>query len=357
MDFYKEFSSNTLAPSGNQSFFLSDNLPIKARSFYKVFAGGKYNYSLMFSNIIDSTFADGSHSQKNYCCKEWTIKNATVGLVGGDTKDLSNPILANKTQLKFNGKTEKTVGYKEIFWCDAFPFEAKKDDYICLEIEFFGTEIPYFEEILIPTYVKEGEKWISNNKTPLCAMLGCDRKVEKKVGFLGDSITEGIGTGNNSYAWWCAKIAEFVGEKHSFWDLGIGFGRIDDVATDEMWLSKAKKLDIVTLCMGVNDISQGFDTDSVINNIEKTVDILIENGVRAILFTVPPFDWQGDKINKWKRVNDYINTELSKKAEIFDTVSVWGMDKPNENISRFGGHPNEEGCLKLAEKFVKEIKL
>ena len=68
MDFFKQYTSNTLAGSSNQSYFLSDNTVQTGRVFYKVFAGGRYNYSFMFTNVIDSTYADGTHSKANIKC-------------------------------------------------------------------------------------------------------------------------------------------------------------------------------------------------------------------------------------------------------------------------------------------------
>ena len=196
-------------------------------------------------------------------------------------------------------------------------------------------------------------KWVESNRTPLSNMIGVKREVKHKIGFLGDSITEGIGTDKNSYEWWNAKIAELSGEENSYYNLGIGFGRADDIATDGIWLERAKHLDIVTLCAGVNDICQGFKADKIKDNLTKIVKILKKNDVRVILFTVPPFDYDEEKTRVWNEVNSYIVNELSEQAEIFDTVSIWGEDAPNQSRARYGGHPNKEGSLSLANEFVK----
>ena len=356
MNYFDTYVSNSIAPSSNQSYFIGDGKPFTTRSFYKVTVGGKYEYSFLFSNKIYSTFADGSHSWANLECDNWEILSLKAILVDGNVKDLSNPKILREFQLTFNGKISKEITKESDVFTDGIVIEADKNDYICLEMELKGDgKIPYFEEILIPAYRQEGnDNWVQNNKTPLANMIGVKREVSKKVGFLGDSITEGCGTENNSYDAWCAKIAEKSSEEYSFWNLGIGYGRADDIATDGIWLNRAKNLDIVTVCIGVNDICQGFKVDKIKKNIKKIVEILKNEGVRVILFTVPPFDWQDEKIEKWQEVNDFINNKLSKKVEVFDTVSVWGQDFPNQNLSRYGGHPNKEGCLALAEKFLKE---
>ena len=52
MDFFKQYTSNTLAGSSNQSYFLSDNTLQIGRVFYKVFAGGRYNYSFLALEMV-----------------------------------------------------------------------------------------------------------------------------------------------------------------------------------------------------------------------------------------------------------------------------------------------------------------
>ena len=357
MEYFKKFVSNTLAGSSNQSYFYSDNTAQIGRTFYKIFAGGKYDYSFMFTNIIDSTYADGSHSKANIQCPNWTLNYAKVMVVSGDEKDLASCEIKSEHQLTFNKKISKEVISGEIFYSDSVNIECDKNDYICLEISFSGTEIPYFEEIIIPTYRQIEGKWVNSNKTPLACMVGCGRQVEKKIGFLGDSITEGIGVGNNSYDHWNAKIAEMIGEKYSYWNLGIGFGRAADASSNGIWLEKAKKMDVVTICFGVNDIGRGYSSTEIKCNLESIVRILQDNKVRTILFTVPPFDYDEKNKEKWQIVNSYILNEMSKITEVYDVAKIWGDKAPNEERAIYGGHPNAQGSLIMAEDFVKNIKL
>lgn len=44
--------------------------------------------------------------------------------------------------------------------------------------------------------MKYFEKYASNT---FAGMIGCDRKVSAKIAYFGDSITQGIGTKENSY--------------------------------------------------------------------------------------------------------------------------------------------------------------
>ena len=356
MSYFKKYASNTLAASGNQSYFISDDNDQIGRVFYKVFAGGSFNYSFMFTNVIDSTYADGSHSKANIKCEKWTIKSAKIMVVDGNATDLKNCEFKFETALLFNKKTQKEVISGEIFNSDPVSIECNKGDYICLEMVFNGKQIPYFEELIIPSYRLIDGKWVESKKTPLACMVGCDRQVEKKIGFLGDSITEGIGVQNNSYEHWCAKIAEFTGEQYSYWNLGIGFGRAADAASNGSWLAKAKEMDAVTICFGVNDLGRGYSPMEIKCNLESIVRILKDNKVRTILFTIPPFDYEESRKQKWMDINAYILNELSKITEVYDVVPIWGDKLPNEERAVYGGHPNEEGCLKLAKDFMEKFK-
>lgn len=69
MKYFEEFSSNTYAGSANQLYFeMDDNEIHTGRAFYKISVGGEYNYSILFSNILDSTYGDGTVSHKNLIC-------------------------------------------------------------------------------------------------------------------------------------------------------------------------------------------------------------------------------------------------------------------------------------------------
>lgn len=85
MDFFEFFTSNTLAGSGNQLFFTMEASERRTeRIFYKITNGGTYGYSLLFSGVIDSTYADGSVSVKNTVCDAWTIHAARIGRCSTD---------------------------------------------------------------------------------------------------------------------------------------------------------------------------------------------------------------------------------------------------------------------------------
>ncbi len=357
MKFFEKYVSNTVAGSGNQTFFVSDepNEIRKGRVYYKIFAGGEFEYSMLFSNIIDSTFADGSHSHCNLVLDTWNITELKVGITSSCTEDeAAEPDTMHC--LTFSGKKEKEVAPGEFFATDPIKLSPKSGEYICLEISFFGKQIPYHEESIIPSFVCENGGWVKSKLHPFPGMIGCDRRVKCRIGFLGDSITQGIGVAVNSYDHWSSVVANGLGADNAYWNLGIGYGRAADGATDGAWLFKAKQNDTVVLCFGVNDILRGYSADQIKANLEKIIDILHSNGIKVFLQSVPPFDYSGENIEKWNTVNSYIRTVLSKKAEFFfDCAEYLKKSDGEPYIAPYGGHPNSTGCKIWGENFCREL--
>jgi lysophospholipase L1-like esterase len=179
---------------------------------------------------------------------------------------------------------------------------------------------------------------------PLATMIGCDRPVKKRIGFIGDSITQGIGTPKNSYEHYADVIAHTLGDSYSYWDIGIGYGRANDAATDGAWLFKAKQLGIVTVCFGVNDIFRQFNADQIIASLERIMEKLHAAGVKVLIQTVPPYDYAGAMIEKWNKVNDHIRSSMADRADgFFDVVPVLQKSEDEPHLAGYGGHPNSIG--------------
>lgn len=373
MKYFEQYTSNTYAGSGNQLYFNMQEGEIRTgRIFYKISVGGEYNYSILFSNIIDSTFSDGAVSHKNLICEDWDIIGARIGkcakinsdkdvsemTVGDEGKDLNVDIaVSDFREITFDGKSSKKVMPGEFFSSDPIKLNIEKDEYLCLEITFSGKMIPNHEESLLPVFIKENDGWKYSKYMPFAAMVGCDRKVKARVAYIGDSITQGIGTKANSYLHWNARLSEKIGSEYAFWNLGLGFGRADDAASDGAWLYKAKQNDIVFVCYGVNDILQGFSEEQIKKNLTTIVDILSKNGKRIILQTVPPFDYSEEKTKIWENINTYIKTVLKEKVEmVFDNVPCLCKSPEQPQTAKFGGHPDEEGCRVWAEALYDEVK-
>ena len=168
MKYFDRYTSNTLAAAANQHFFITEDSEREytSRVFYKIFAGGRYNYSFLFSNIIDSTYADGSVSHMNLVCDEWDIVSASIAIA--DTCEAKTmPKVSGFVPIAFGGSTFRTVNPGEFFSSDPIEIDANKGQYICLEMTFKGRMIPYHEESIIPIFsLKDGE-WVYDKKMPI----------------------------------------------------------------------------------------------------------------------------------------------------------------------------------------------
>ena len=368
MRYFEKFTSNTCAASSNQLFFSTEGKICSGRTFYKISQGGEYNYSLLFSNIIDSTFADGNLSHKNLVCDEWEIHGARIGRCKffDPSRPLCELVMRDEGEsdieafdfkdITFDGKSTKRVSPGEFFSSDEQKFFFEKDEYLCLEMTFSGRMIPYHEESMLPVYVKDGDKWRYSKLMPFAGMIGCDRNVKARVAYIGDSITQGIGTKENAYLHWNALLSEHLGGEYAYWNLGLGYARAYDASSDGAWLFKARQNDVVFVCFGVNDILRGRCADKVKADLTYIVDTLKNKGARVIVQTVPPFDYQGSFIDEWNKVNHYILNELCDKADfVFDNTPILG--KPEKlSDSLYGAHPDERGCKLWAEALYEKLK-
>ena len=355
MEYFEEYSSNTLAGSGNQFFFKNEGKQqTRSCTLYKVTNAGEYPYSFLLSNTIDSTFSDGTISHKNLVMDAWTIDRMRVGVCSQcDGESFAYP--ADMKQVSFCGNMKKTVNPGELFCTDPVTLNAKSGEYICVEIVFSGDQIPCHEESIIPSFVFQDGRWIASKKHPFVSMVGIQRSAKKKIAFLGDSITQGIGTPVNSYGHWNAVFANLLGREYAYWNLGLGYGRADDAASNGMWLFKAKQNDIVFVCYGVNDILQGYNADTIKKNLQIIVDQLHDSGVRVIMQTVPPFDYaEKDRIT-WEQVNAFIQYELKNAAFVFDCVKCLAKNASEPHMAKYGGHPDSDGCRVWAEALFEAV--
>ncbi len=358
MKFFNNYTSATIAGTSNQSFFITEdeNKIYTARLFYKLSVSGEYPYSFLLSNMIDSTFSDGSYSRKNRIIDSWSILNMRACITKGyDDETVGR--LSDFVPVTFNASTSKEVMPGELFATDEVVIKVDKGDFICIEIEFRGKEIPSHPESLIPSFVREGEMWIPTKNVPVISMIGVRRPVKAKIAFWGDSITQGIGTAENSYQHWNSLIADMLGDEYSCWNLGIGYGRAEDAASLGSWFFKAKQADILVVCFGVNDLLRNNNADDIKSYLCKIVKELKAMGKKVLLQTIPPFDYNEEKRRLWIDLNTYIKTELSDICDaFFDNNQVLSLDPENTHKAKFGGHPNAQGCKEWANALYPKLK-
>lgn len=357
MEWFSQYASNTPGAGGNQYVFRpAQDTVNKGRVYYKIFAGGTYEYSLLYSNVTDSTFADGSVSRCNRICDGWELLGVTAGLCDScDGKTAAEP--AEQISLTFDGKREKRVAPGEFFTSDPVKLTARKGQYLCVEIAFRGSVVPIHEESILPAFVWTENQWKPSRNFPFPGMIGCNRSVKGRVGFWGDSITQGIGTPCNAYTHWNALAAEEMGEEYAFWNLGLGYARASDAASKGAWMFKAKHADAVVLCFGTNDIGKNRTQAQIIADLTDILSELQNAGIKVLLQTLPPFNWKEEKLEIWRNVNRYLRETLAKQADAFFDIAPLLTEGPEEaGICKYGGHPDEEGCRIWAEGLTPVLR-
>ena len=356
MNFYENFVSNTLASTASQKmYFANKELEITSRVYYKVFVSGKFEYSFLYQDTIDGTFADGSESCANMCSGEWKILSAKVAVTDGLEGEAMDS--APQIQLTFDGNAEKSVAAREVFATDPVTLDVGEGQYVAVELTFKGKSFPHHPEVQISTYIKTDSGWEDSVITPLPSMVGIKRKPKLRVSFWGDSITQGIGAPKDSYLHYAAQTAEALGREYSFWDIGIGYGRARDGASLGSWAERAKHCDVISVCFGVNDICWGSDADAVKGYLKTIVTFLKEQGIKVLLQSTPPFNYSEERRPVWQEVNDYIKRELAPLTDVFfDNVPVLSPSSEEAHVAKYGGHPTAEGCTVWAKALTPVLK-
>ena len=355
-DFCSGFSSATLAGCSNQFFFAS---PEKADTvaYYRTFFHGNANFSFLFTSTIDSTYDDGSRSRAGDLCGNFEVSDLSVSITAGQGENARARL---SLPLTIFGRSAVFVAPGENFATDPVALSVLPGEYLALSMSVKGEKIPCHPENLIPTYRRTANGLVPSKEVYLPSMVGADFPVEYRVGFVGDSITQGIGCPEDSYLHYTAVTAERLAalseKKFSFWNLGIGFGRGADFAQDGSWAEKAKTCDVVTVCFGVNDL---FHVEgglaAHLSNFEKILKFLKDAGCRVVLQTVPPFDLPPEQERLRCQLNDRLRRIYAGKVDLFfdETPYLSAPDDPKTAL--YGGHPDPVGSALWGEKLAEAM--
>lgn len=352
--FYREFTSGTLAATAVQTSF-DQEIPATSYAYYRLFPGGEYPLSLLFSNTVDSTIREGTETCANDPCGEWTIREIAVAVT--ETADEQTPETVKEwLSLTIDGSPTKRVSPREIFTTDEITLNVPKISYLCVKMRFDGERVPCHFENLIPTFKDDGSGIKPSKFVPLPCVVGVKRAVKARVGFWGDSITQGIGCPENSYLNYASIAAEILGADYSYYDGGIGYARAADAAADGAWADRVKRCDTVIACFGVNDIIRGAGVKEVTANLDKIADIILSAGKRAIFQTVPPFNYNESTGAVADEVSAYIAREFPKRdIPVFDCVPYLTKNG-DRRAAIYGGHPNAEGSKIWGEALAAFLK-
>lgn len=355
---FAEYLSNTWISTGNNSA-VSAPEGMRYRAYLPVEAAGEFDYCFYFSNAVDSTWDDGAKSYVGMPGSDYRIEQAELGYAAEP-----EGAVCGSTAVTFGGQAAKDVTPGETFWSDPVTFNVPADNYLVWTWTVTGETIPANGMSgLAPSYYSEdGGKFIYANEIPLPQLIGCRRAVQKKIAFIGDSITQGCGTSQYGNAFWGANIAQALGEKASVWNLGLGYARASDCVKNGDWLQRATHADLVLVAFGTNDmlggqygVGQPNAASAIDSWLRKIVGVLQEAGCEVILLNAPPFDFAP----LFEGIRTELNAGLPATAEalgvpLFDWASL--LSDPDEPAkSLYGGHPDDAGCKVISDAFLSQF--
>ncbi len=355
------FASNTgISTSHNYRIFLNRGEERTFRVLLRPEVCGDMQWRFFFSNSVDSTWADGSESWANLMGGRFEIVSCTAGAADA---------ALNMSQLTAVAWPQPVAEPAACLTSEPVRLTIPEGGYIafswCLRAMEDGCLLPATPDSRSLCWSAEGERvWSAENpfsEDTMAVLPDCfeaDRDIRLKMVFMGDSITQGCQTRANAYEQWAARIAMGMERQVSVWNIGLGYGRGEDAARNGAWLKKAARADVVNLCFGVNDLlSGGRDADAVTSFLKETVDALhhADHPVKVVLFTIPPFDLQGEQERNWRAANQIIREDGLGADYVFDFAAILGQDAPNEHRSIFGGHPDGRGGAMAAGEYLSHF--
>ncbi len=364
---FELYQSNVAYGTGHNVMLYAANQTETAtyRAVFPVQEHGAFEYKLYFSNNMDAS-SQGFSNYPDMPVADYTIHYAALR-TATDIKGESG--VSKPTPLTFEGQSTRKVLAGERFWCDAVAFEVPKGCYLVFEWTVEYTCIP--STIVASTYSAYKAnttaedfpaKPQSVNKAPMPDLIGCTRD-GVRLAFIGDSITMGTGSGSFGHAFWVKQISERLGTGYSVWNLGLDSGRANDVVIGSSWKEKLKNTDILSICIGINDVMSIYggapktaasaSAEDIVASITQIAAMAEEAGAEVILFTIPPFNLSGEKLAKWQTANVQIKELAQAKGyQLFDFAAVLG-DPNDPTKCIYGDHPNKEGCTAVANAFME----
>lgn len=358
---FSKYVSNTYAASGNNSL-VENAESVTYRAYFPVEEYGGLEYCFYFSNMVDSTYSDGSLAHVGLAGGDYTIESAYIA-DGGTSIDQE---ITNRQAVTFDGNAKRNVSAGETFWSDALEFDVPEEHYLVWEWTLTGENIPA-TSVSNLTKVgadhNDGKGLVYCDDVPLPQLIGADRQVKYTVSAIGDSITQGCQTEFMAYEYWAAKISQKLGSEYSLWNCGLGWARTSDAALCGDWLQRAAASDIVIVAFGTNDIISGEfggdggnSADEIDGYIRTVLDFLKKEQCLVIVFNAPPEDYR----DNLEAVRTEYNEKLKSTCEeygvsYFDFAGLLS-DESEPSKALYGGHPNGEGGEIVSEEFLRIYK-
>ena len=375
-------SVTSLSTAANFIFRSEKKTTITFRSYIRPREYGQLQFKFWHSNAVDSTWADGAESEANDPGGRWRIESCFVA-DGGELPD-GSIAAGTERPVMFDGSSSKDVQRGERFWSDSASIYIPENHFLAfswsITLDGFEEGLPFNTETLLASaYEADGNLagqpsadgyFPSGNRQVLPSLLAYERAVSKQIVFLGDSITQGVRTEQDGYAFWAAKIAAGLGPDIGVWNIGSGWARSYDLVNDSAWLSKAKQGDEVVICIGVNDIgTANRSAGQLIADITSVIDQLVDGkpDLAIWLCTLPAFNFAGEMETVWRTVNAWIRdchlTGVSGVSGVFDIAAVLGQAAPNDQLLQEAfmsphddPHPNGLAGTAVADAFLAWYK-
>ncbi|NQX68762.1 SGNH/GDSL hydrolase family protein [Paenibacillus alba] len=339
-------SGTVLGTSNNKIINFVTPFTYTYRTYIKPHEYGDFMWSLWYSNSVDSTWADGALAYANQPGSTWRIDAAYVA--DGGTSPDGSVVSGTQQQVSYGASTSKLVRPGETFWSNPVQINIPSGHYLAftwtIATYASGSTIPYTYNSMVTAFQANGSYAGSESGTPFSNtgdylvapnLFAYNKPVTKNIAFLGDSITQGISTTRDAYAYWVSKIADGMPTDKGIWNLGSGYARAQDAASDGRWLNKVKTNDEINICLGVNDIGTGVRTASqIVADLTTIVSKIKQENPSAtvILFTIPPFNFTAAAETTWRSVNQTIRTSPPAGVDrVFDIAAVLSQAAPNDN--------------------------
>ena len=176
----------------------------------------------------------------------------------------------------------------------------------------------------------------------------------QKIVLFGDSLMSGYGLEKKFHL---STILEKNLKKKNFDVSVINASVSGDTTSGGLnrlnWLLEKRKIDIVVLCLGANDMLRGIKPSIIKKNLNKILEILQNKKVNILLAGMLSQESFGEE---YKSKFDSIYPELAKKFQIsflpflLDGVAL----NPELNLND-GKHPNPKGVIQISENLEKKL--
>ena len=175
-----------------------------------------------------------------------------------------------------------------------------------------------------------------------------------KIALFGDSLMSGYGLEKKFHL---STVLEKNLKEKGF-DVNVINASVSGDTTSGglnrlQWLLGKKKIDIVILCLGANDMLRGIKPSLIKQNLNKIVEILQERKITILLAGMLSQEALG---TEYKSKFDRIYPELAKKFEIsflpflLDGVAL----NPELNLND-GKHPNQKGIKIISKNLENKL--